>query len=169
MGHELGSQTIYKEKGKDVTTVINGTFNDDLFRTTMDKFIEKYVLCQKCKYPEMILSVKKGVISGRCNACGTKSDLDNTHKLAAFIIKNPPDNKSELKKGTDAKTEKKTEIVVEKTTNSKSKGKKEKKNEEEEEKNDGGDSDEEAKKKESASKKMEDYNLDSKKMGIFFQ
>ena len=87
-----------------MTTVINGTFNDDLFRTTLDKFIEKYVLCQKCKYPEMILLVRKGIISGRCNACGAKSDLDNAHKLAAFIIKNPPDNKSELKKApTDAK------------------------------------------------------------------
>lgn len=166
LGHELGSQTIYKEKGKDVTTVINGTFNDDLFRTTLDKFIEKYVLCQKCKYPEMILLVRKGVISGRCNACGAKSDLDNTHKLAAFIIKNPPDNKSELKKApADVKEKEIKKEVVEKAVTSKSKATKEKTKDVEEEKNDGVGSDDE--KNKNSKVKNEDYNVDSKKICYF--
>lgn len=29
LGFEFGTQTIYKEKGKDVTTIINGAFQDD--------------------------------------------------------------------------------------------------------------------------------------------
>lgn len=41
------------------------------------------------------MHVKKGIISGQCNACGAKNELDNAHRLAAFIIKNPPKNLSE--------------------------------------------------------------------------
>lgn len=119
----------------------------------------------------MILLVRKGIISGRCNACGAKSDLDNAHKLAAFIIKNPPDNKSELKKApTDAKEKEIKKDVVEKASTSKSKATKEKtKKDVEEEKNDGVvGSDDEKNKKEAATKvKNEDYNLDSKKICYF--
>lgn len=98
LGHELGSQTIYKEKGKDVTSIINGSFKEDDIKNMLDKFIEKYVLCPNCKYPEMSMKVKAGKISGQCNACGTKPELDNTHKLAPFIVKNPPKIKWDIKK-----------------------------------------------------------------------
>lgn len=37
LGHELGSQTIYKEKGNDITTIINGSFTDEEIRKSMDK------------------------------------------------------------------------------------------------------------------------------------
>merc|ERR1712167_433923 len=47
--------------------------------------------CQKCHLPEIDLYVKKGVIQGACKACGWRGDLDNVHKLATFIQKNPPD------------------------------------------------------------------------------
>jgi translation initiation factor 5 len=56
----------------------------------MDKFIEKYVLCKKCKYPEMSIKVVKNNVQGECAACGFKGELDNKHRLANFIIKNPP-------------------------------------------------------------------------------
>ena len=184
LGHELGSQTIYKEKGNEITTVINGTFNDELFRTTMDKFIEKYICCQKCKYPEMVLSVKKGIISGRCNACGTRNDLDNGHKLAAFIVKNPPGNKTEIKKGEKApadakngKSKEETKETSEKPADKEKSGdikekeksgdkekvkkpKKTKENELENEKN------EENPEEDSKTQKKEDYSIGSKKLSI---
>lgn len=180
LGHELGSQTIYKEKGNEITTVIKGTFVEELFKTTMDKFIEKYICCQKCKYPEMILSVKKGLIFGRCNACGHKNDIDNVHKLAAFIVKNPPGNQSELKKGAEAKNGKKatgttkekekvpTIIPSDKSTDLSTKAKLKEK--EEENKKIEINSDEEdgkAKKETELNTKTEDYNIDSKKLGKF--
>merc|ERR1712039_876582 len=54
-------------------------------------FIEKYVCCENCHLPEIDMAIKKGNITGRCKACGWMGDLDNGHKLAAFITKNPPD------------------------------------------------------------------------------
>lgn len=37
MGYELGSQTIYKEKGNEITTIINGQFSDENMRKSLDK------------------------------------------------------------------------------------------------------------------------------------
>lgn len=34
--------------------------------------------------------VEKGKVQGKCDACGHKSDLDNKHKFAEFLHKNPP-------------------------------------------------------------------------------
>jgi hypothetical protein len=34
--------------------------------------------------------VRKEKFGGTCECCGTKSALDNTHRLAGFILKNPP-------------------------------------------------------------------------------
>ena len=173
LGHELGSQTIYKEKGNEITTLINGTFDDEMFRKGLDKFIEKYIICQKCKYPEMIMLVKKGIISGRCNACGHKNDLDNTHKLATFIIKNPPDNQSEFKKGAEPAKNGKKLVAVEANTKEKEKVKvkssktnKDIKDEENEKKEL---SDDEVKLVPWSKEKTEDYTLDSKKIGKFLR
>lgn len=51
----------------------------------------------------MIMEIKKGTISGSCYSCGWKGSLDNNHKLAAYIVKNPPKNQSELFKELNRK------------------------------------------------------------------
>merc|ERR1711988_256514 len=73
--------------------VINGAHETHVFQTLLDKFIEKYVLCPNCNLPEIPLQIKKNIISAKCAACGWSGELDNTHRLAAFITKNPPDGK----------------------------------------------------------------------------
>lgn len=50
----------------------------------LDKFIKKYVLCPKCKLPEIhrkILITKKEIKS-TCRSCGETCKLDNTHDFA---------------------------------------------------------------------------------------
>lgn len=47
----------------------------------------------ECKYPELNMLVKDGKIVGKCDSCPFMGDLDNKHKLAAFILKNPPAEK----------------------------------------------------------------------------
>lgn len=70
MGHELGSQTIYKESGNELTCIIKGEFFPEKIFTMIDKFIEKYVVCSKCTYPELVIKVKQGLVRGDCQACG---------------------------------------------------------------------------------------------------
>lgn len=38
----------------------------------------------------MTVHIKGGLVGGNCAACGHTSDLDNKHRLATYIIKNPP-------------------------------------------------------------------------------
>lgn len=38
----------------------------------------------------MHMNVINGVITGKCDSCPFTGELDNKHKLTAFIVKNPP-------------------------------------------------------------------------------
>ncbi|XP_061385330.1 eukaryotic translation initiation factor 5-like [Danaus plexippus] len=92
-GTELGAQSKFDPtEGK---AIVNGAHEQRDLQVLIDKFIEKFVLCGNCKLPEIDLIVRKSRVQYRCNACGNKGDSDNTHKLAAFILKNPPDGTSE--------------------------------------------------------------------------
>lgn len=73
MGIEFGALTTYKEKGTEVSCIINGNKPYDDVKIVLDKFIDMYILCTKCKYPEMVLRVKKGDVGGKCDACGERS------------------------------------------------------------------------------------------------
>merc|ERR1711904_535085 len=91
-GCELGAQSTFTTKeGEGDRAIVNGAHDTGTCQTLLDKFIDIYVLCQNCHLPEIDLYVKKGVIQGACKACGWRGDLDNVHKLATFIQKNPPD------------------------------------------------------------------------------
>ena len=100
-----------------------------------------YVLCGGCDLPEIDITVKKGVLVCKCNACGYSGTLDNTHKAATYMAKNPP-NATETTLGKKKKTKEerraekhaKEEDKSEKTgkeKKSKDKDKKKKKGEEE--------------------------------------
>jgi len=85
----------------------------------LDGFIKRFVLCPSCDNPETVLTVlpRKGVINTKCIACGYSGQLDSTHKLTTFIIKNPPgqdptkttssSTKKSKRKSKDDKTPKK--------------------------------------------------------------
>jgi len=90
--NELGALTSYTNKdGEGERAIVNGHHDTIVFQGLLDKFIEKYVCCEHCHLPEIFMVVRKGVIQGKCMACGWKGELDNTHKLATFIQRNPPD------------------------------------------------------------------------------
>merc|ERR1712159_360453 len=79
-------------EGEGERSIVNGAHNTDVFQTLLDKFIDKYVLCEGCKLPEIDMMVKKGdTIFGKCKACGWSGELDNCHKVAKEIIKSPPE------------------------------------------------------------------------------
>lgn len=92
-GIELCAQSKYtNKKGEGERAIIHGHHDAAVLQEVLDKFIHKYVLCQRCDLPELHMNTKKGIVCGQCAACGWKGQLDNRHKLRAFITKNPPDN-----------------------------------------------------------------------------
>lgn len=79
---------------KEKKSIIKGTHSPEDLKKLLDKFIEKYILCQKCKYPETTMFVESKLLASRCRACGHINKLDNHHRVAGFLITHvPKDNK----------------------------------------------------------------------------
>lgn len=95
-GYELSIQV--NEKGSDI--YLNGEISEDDVLKVVDRFIEKYILCAKCRLPEMFISLdaERSALVGNCYSCGFKTPIDKAHKLSSYILKNPPQNQSEFKR-----------------------------------------------------------------------
>ncbi len=98
-GFELGAQTNIDPP--DDRWIINGAHDAAKLQDYLDGFINKFVLCKKCKNPETDVHIKDGHILLDCKACGQRSDVDLRLKLSGFILKNVP------KKGKKDKAERK--------------------------------------------------------------
>lgn len=98
-GFELGAQTNIDPA--DDRWIINGAHDSAKLQDYLDGFINKFVLCKKCKNPETDVQIKDGHITLDCKACGQRTDVDLRLKLSGFILKNQP------KKGKKDKAERK--------------------------------------------------------------
>jgi len=96
-GFELGAQTNIDPP--DDRWIINGAHDSAKLQDYLDGFINKFVLCKKCKNPETEVVIKDGHIVLDCKACGQRTDVDLRLKLSGFILKNTP------KKGKKDKAE----------------------------------------------------------------
>ncbi|XP_041981398.1 eukaryotic translation initiation factor 5 [Aricia agestis] len=89
-GCELGAQTQFDYKNE--RFIVNGSHDSAKLQDLLDGFIRKFVLCPECDNPEteLIVSQRRNTISQGCKACGYHGQLEFTHKLNTFILKNPP-------------------------------------------------------------------------------
>lgn len=87
-GFELGAQTNIDPR--DDRWIINGAHDAPKLQDYLDGFINKFVLCKKCKNPETDVVIKDERILLDCKACGVRSDVDLRLKLSGFILKNQP-------------------------------------------------------------------------------
>ncbi|OTA66769.1 hypothetical protein K449DRAFT_325360 [Hypoxylon sp. EC38] len=87
-GFELGAQTNIDPP--DDRWIINGAHEASRLQDHLDGFINKFVLCKKCKNPETDVVIKDGRILLDCKACGQRTDVDLRLKLSGFILKNQP-------------------------------------------------------------------------------
>merc|ERR1719235_2052130 len=95
-GYELGAQVEYTskqgKKGDGERCTISGGHTSESLQTCLDRFIEKYVLCQdsECGKPEIDMVLKRGApLAAKCRACKWRGELDNSHRVADFILKHP--------------------------------------------------------------------------------
>ncbi|KAJ3022287.1 hypothetical protein HKX48_006599 [Thoreauomyces humboldtii] len=104
-GCELGAQARCEEKND--RYVINGAHDAEKLQGHLDGFINRFVLCGSCKNPETELVItKNGYIIRDCKACGANTDVEMTHKLTTFILKNPPAQSKKSKKGKNGVADK---------------------------------------------------------------
>lgn len=103
-GFELGAQA--NAKPTDDRWIINGAHDAPKLQDYLDGFIEKFVLCKKCKNPETEVILKDHIVLD-CKACGQRSDVDPRLKLSTFILRKTPAKGG--KKDKKARREKKKE------------------------------------------------------------
>jgi translation initiation factor 5 len=86
-GFELGALvTISNDR-----YIVNGKHSAEDLASRLDQFIEKFVLCKYDRNPETEIQITpKGEIVLHCKACGNVTPVDMTHKLASYILNNPP-------------------------------------------------------------------------------
>lgn len=65
-----------------------GNHSAEALSLCLDKFIDLYVLCVKCKNPETVHKIKNNEILSNCKACGKCHKLDSKHKMFNYILKN---------------------------------------------------------------------------------
>jgi translation initiation factor 5 len=87
-GFELGAQA--NAKPTDDRWIINGAHDAPKLQDYLDGFIDKFVLCKKCKNPETDVVIKDSRIVLDCKACGQRSEVDPRLKLSSFIVKKTP-------------------------------------------------------------------------------
>jgi translation initiation factor 5 len=99
-GFELGAQT--NTNPADDRWIINGAHEASKLQDYLDGFINKFVLCRKCKNPETVVNIKNDNITLDCKACGVISNVDARLKLCSFILKNEPKKGKKKDKGDKA-------------------------------------------------------------------
>lgn len=81
--------------------MVNGVHDNNELQDSLDGFINRFVLCGSCKNPETEIQVKgKDGLIRDCKACGKITNIDISHKLSSFILKNQPKNQKGKKAAT---------------------------------------------------------------------
>jgi len=93
-GCVLGAQVNCDQKNE--RYIVNGSHDSAKLQDLLDGFIQKYVLCAGCGNPETVLGcyIKKGIITSSCKACGYSGTIPSQDKLATYIMKYPPTQKT---------------------------------------------------------------------------
>lgn len=108
-GTELGAQSRWEPEVNKAT--VNGAHPQPDLQKLLNVFIDKFVLCPSCKLPETALVVRKGIISHKCSACGSRAAVDMSHKLCVFILKEAATAAAALKEeAAKEKAEKKEKV-----------------------------------------------------------
>ena len=111
-------------------STISGHINYGETLPKLDKYIEKYVICKNCKYPELTYYVegskKQAELKSKCNSCGTRNTLDTQSQAGKVLLQ---DALTGNKKDTDI--QEKDRVQIEDKVTKKDKKKKKEESEEE--------------------------------------
>jgi len=92
IGYEIGAQYKYDAKKPEREKAsISGDIQVVDLSTIVKEFIQKVILCPKCKLPETTMRIDKKtqIVSLTCRSCGEASNLILRPKFQQFILNHP--------------------------------------------------------------------------------
>jgi len=103
-GIEMGAVSRYDEK-RDVG-IVHGQHEAKTLQLVLKKFVTGFILCPKCKLPELQQKVHKEklLLLARCASCGWKGEIKSTHKVKQFIINSETTKQKPVKSALKKKT-----------------------------------------------------------------
>jgi len=95
LGKAIGAQAKYdKKKAARERATISGEHSTAELSGLLVRFIREFVLCTKCKLPELDYTAKKSDIAMRCRSCGWKGNLSAigviNEKFKRYAYTHPP-------------------------------------------------------------------------------
>ncbi|MES1909527.1 MAG: hypothetical protein MHM6MM_002250 [Cercozoa sp. M6MM] len=89
LGIEFGAQSKFDKTRR--VGVINGELSIRDVNPFVDKYVEMYILCPKCKLPELKtgILVSRERIMYKCQSCGKSGAMTSSHRLSSYMIKHP--------------------------------------------------------------------------------
>ena len=67
------------------TSIIKGDHDYSKVLKHLDKFIDRYILCKGCNYPELKMFVEGKDLKSSCNSCGHFNSHDSAHKAGKAL------------------------------------------------------------------------------------
>jgi translation initiation factor 2 beta subunit (eIF-2beta)/eIF-5 len=84
LGVELSTTSKYIEN----SAILNGHMRQDDLNSSINKYIETFVICKKCRLPEIPKYKLDGKgIKTKCLGCGDRNKIDKDyHRLVSYIV-----------------------------------------------------------------------------------
>lgn len=82
--YDLGTKiTSQKQNDKIVSGLLNGEIQNSIINDSIDKFIDVYVLCKGCGFPEIVMTFPdKKEFFKVCNSCGEKEEVNKLQRMS---------------------------------------------------------------------------------------
>jgi translation initiation factor 5 len=119
---ELGAgRTSYDDQRRVI--IIKGEHSRDLLAEALDKFINLYIVCPRCRNPffmptktqrEIKYKTSKGRVETTCTSCGHSEDFTDVHRLSKYILTEATKARDAKKKDRKSKKSKKGDAADEK-------------------------------------------------------
>lgn len=98
---ELGAQRTMKKSNDNTKCLLMGKFEEDRIQRSVDGFVEKFVLCSKCRSPETKLSIEKAEnVYSTCDACGAKVKVNQFSYIKTYLQRILPSEANQKNKKT---------------------------------------------------------------------
>lgn len=78
------------------TSIVKGKHTYEVMLMHLDKFINKYVLCKGCNYPEIVMMMDGKDLKSKCNSCGKTNEHDGKSKAGKVFVLGLKKGKTEV-------------------------------------------------------------------------